>query len=111
MAARRSAILIVMVAAAQKAARGLIRDFGEVEQLQVSRKGPADFVSTADLRAERTIRAELERARPGYASLWGERAGAPGAGKPSGGENRWIVAPLDGPPTFSTACRISPSRS
>jgi myo-inositol-1(or 4)-monophosphatase len=54
-----------MANAALKAARGLIRDFGEVEQLQVSIKGPGDFVSTADLRAERTLRNELSRARPG----------------------------------------------
>ena len=59
----RSAVLNVMANAALKAARGLIRDFGEVEQLQVSIKGPGDFVSTADLRAERTIKTELSRAR------------------------------------------------
>src|SRR5205085_796878 len=53
-----------MAAAALKAARGLNRDFGEVEQLQVSVKGPGEFVSTADLRAERTLKAELGRARP-----------------------------------------------
>ncbi len=58
-----------------KAARGLIRDFGEVEQLQVSVKGPGDFVSTADLKAERTLKTELNRARPGYGLLF-EESGA-----------------------------------
>jgi len=57
----RSPVINVMANAALKAARGLIRDFGEVEQLQVSIKGPGDFVSTADLRAERTLRNELSR--------------------------------------------------
>jgi len=68
----RSATINVMTAAALKAARGLIRDFGEVEQLQVSVKGPGDFVTTADLRAERLLRTELAKARPGYAMLMEE---------------------------------------
>ena len=75
----RSAILNVMVGAATKAARGLKRDFGEVENLQVSRKGPADFVSAADRRAEEIIRAELERARPGYGFLMEESGETRGA--------------------------------
>ena len=58
-----SPILTVMVAAARKAARKLVRDFGEVEQLQVSLKGPVDFVSKADIQAERTLREELSRRR------------------------------------------------
>ena len=91
----RSPLINVMVKAAEKAARGLVRDFGEVEQLQVSRKGPADFVSQADLRAERTIRAELERARPGYGFLMEESAVEPGDG-----QHRWIVDPLDGTTNF-----------
>ena len=62
--ALKSAVINVMEAAARKAARGLLHDFGEVEQLQVSRKGPADFVSTADFKAEKTLRRELEKARP-----------------------------------------------
>src|SRR5271166_1195454 len=77
----RSAILNVMANAALKAARGLIRDFGEVEQLQVSVKGPGEFVSTADLKAERILRAELTRARPGYALLL-EESGATGGSSP-----------------------------
>src|ERR1700683_4095370 len=85
-----------MSAAALKAARGLIRDFGEVEQLQVSIKGPSDFVSTADLKAERTIHAELEKARPGFGFLMEEG----GARVGSDGRHRWIVDPLDGTTNF-----------
>ena len=62
--AARTALFTVMDRAVRKAAKGLIRDFGEVEQLQVSVKGPADFVSTADLQAERILRTELAKARP-----------------------------------------------
>ena len=65
----RSALINVMTSAALKAARGMIRDFGEVEQLQVSVKGPGDFVTQADLKAEKTLRVELTRARPGYGFL------------------------------------------
>jgi myo-inositol-1(or 4)-monophosphatase len=92
----RSAILNVMVGAATKAARGLARDFNEVENLQVSRKGPADFVSAADHRAEEVIRAELERARPGYSFLMEESGAAEG----SDPQHRWIVDPLDGTTNF-----------
>jgi myo-inositol-1(or 4)-monophosphatase len=92
----RSPILNVMANAALKAARGLIRDFGEVEQLQVSVKGPGEFVSTADLRAERTLRAELTRARPGYGLLFEEG----GASEGSDTRHRWIVDPLDGTTNF-----------
>src|ERR671921_671275 len=67
--ASRSAIINVMARAAEKAARGLIRDFGEVEHLQVSRKGPADFVSTADTKAEQILKAELQKARPDFGFL------------------------------------------
>jgi myo-inositol-1(or 4)-monophosphatase len=92
----RSPVLNVMANAALKAARGLIRDFGEVEQLQVSVKGPGDFVSTADLKAERTLRTELTRARPGYGLLFEEAGAAPG----SDPRHRWIVDPLDGTTNF-----------
>jgi len=92
----RSPILNVMANAALKAARGLIRDFGEVEQLQVSVKGPGEFVSTADLRAERTLRTELTRARPGYGLLFEEG----GASAGSDTRHRWIVDPLDGTTNF-----------
>ncbi|MFN4091154.1 MAG: inositol monophosphatase family protein [Alphaproteobacteria bacterium] len=94
--ARQSPHIYVMVRAAQKAGRGLIRDFGEIERLQVSEKGPANFVSIADTRAERVIREELTRARPGFGLLMeesGETAGTePGV--------RWIVDPLDGTTNF-----------
>jgi myo-inositol-1(or 4)-monophosphatase len=92
----RSPTINVMAAAALKAARGLIRDFGEVEQLQVSIKGPGDFVSAADLKAERTLKAELSRARPGYGTLFEEG----GAGEGSDQRHRWIVDPLDGTTNF-----------
>ncbi|GAB0115129.1 inositol monophosphatase family protein [Acidisoma sp. C75] len=96
MAARLSAHLTIMANAAQKAAKQLLRDFSEVEQLQVSIKGPSDFVSQADMRAEASIKADLAKARPGYAFLM-EESGA------SGGENwtwRWVVDPLDGTTNF-----------
>jgi myo-inositol-1(or 4)-monophosphatase len=94
--AARSPVVNVMAGAALKAARALKRDFGEVEQLQVSVKGPGDFVSTADLRAERTLRAELLRARPGYGLLLEES----GASEGSDPHHRWIVDPLDGTTNF-----------
>ncbi|MBS1052975.1 inositol monophosphatase family protein [Gluconobacter kondonii] len=93
---RLSPHMAVMQGAAQKASRRLLRDFAEVEQLQVSIKGPGDFVSQADLHAETILREELSRARPGYAFLM-EESGA------SGGDNwtwRWIVDPLDGTTNF-----------
>ncbi|MFT8895809.1 MAG: inositol monophosphatase family protein [Acetobacter sp.] len=93
---RLSPVMTVMQAAAEKAAKRLLRDFNEVEQLQVSIKGPGDFVSQADLRAERTLKEELERTRPGYAFLM-EESGE------SGGDNwtwRWVVDPLDGTTNF-----------
>ena len=92
----RSPVINVMANAALKAARGLIRDFGEVEQLQVSVKGPSDFVSSADLRAERTLKTELQRARPGYGLLFEEGGAAEG----SDPHHRWIVDPLDGTTNF-----------
>ena len=94
--ARQTALINVMVAAAKKAGRGLIRDFGEVEQLQVSKKGPGDFVTQADLKAERTLRDELTRVRPGYGLLMEEAGETPGADT----SNRWIVDPLDGTSNF-----------
>jgi len=94
--ARLSPALNVVVAAAQKAGRRLLRDFGEVEQLQVSMKGPGDFVSQADMRAEETLRAELMRARPNFAFL-GEEQGESGN---ADWEWRWVVDPLDGTTNF-----------
>jgi myo-inositol-1(or 4)-monophosphatase len=92
----RSALLNVMVAAARKAARGLKRDFGEIEHLQVSLKGPANFVSAADRRAEDTLRAELAKARPGYGFLGEEGGRQEGSDK----THCWIVDPLDGTTNF-----------
>lgn len=94
--AGRSPLINVMTQAAQKAGRALIRDFGEVEQLQVSRKGPADFVSNADRRAEEIIYGELSKARPAYGFLMEERGAVDG----SDTSNRWIVDPLDGTTNF-----------
>jgi myo-inositol-1(or 4)-monophosphatase len=81
-----------MIAAARKAARALARDFGEVENLQVSRKGPSDFVTAADIKAEKTIFEELSKARPGYSFLMEERGAVEGSDK----THRWIIDPLDG---------------
>ncbi len=92
----RPAIINVMDKAARKAGRALNRDFGEVEQLQVSRKGAADFVSSADLKAERTLREELQHARPDFGFL-GEEGGESGK---AGATSRWIVDPLDGTTNF-----------
>ena len=86
----------VMIGAARKAGRSLARDFGEVEHLQVSVKGPANFVTAADLRAEEIIFAELSKARPGYGFLMEERGEVKGAD----GTHRWIVDPLDGTTNF-----------
>ncbi len=92
----RSALLNVMVQAAVKAGKSLSRDFGEVQNLQVSVKGPSDFVSQADLKAEKIVRDELMKARPTYGFLGeegGEEIGTDGA-------HRWIVDPLDGTTNF-----------
>src|SRR6202171_6437674 len=91
-----SALLNVMIAAARKAARALKRDFGELEKLQVSLKGPANFVTAADRRAEETLYAELSKARPGYSFLGEEGGKREGADK----SHTWIVDPLDGTTNF-----------
>ncbi len=92
----RTALLNVMVNAVLKAGRGLARDFGEVENLQVSLKGPGDFVSAADRRSEETLIAELTKARPGYSFL-AEESGTTGG---SDNVHRWIIDPLDGTTNF-----------
>jgi myo-inositol-1(or 4)-monophosphatase len=91
-----SPLLNVMIAAARKTARALKRDFGELEKLQVSLKGPANFVSSADRRAEETLYQELGKARPGYGFLGEEGGEREGADK----SHRWIVDPLDGTTNF-----------
>ena len=104
----QSALLNVMTAAARKAARSLKRDFGEVEKLQVSLKGPANFVTAADKRAEEILYAELTKARPGYGFLGEEGGRARG--------HRYDATPgssirSTAPPTSCTAFRTSRSRS
>jgi len=93
---RRSAHMNVMVDAAEKAGRSLIRDFGEIENLQVSKKGPGNFVTAADHKSEKLIRELLTKARPKYGFLMEE------AGEIKGEDagNRWIVDPLDGTMNF-----------
>jgi myo-inositol-1(or 4)-monophosphatase len=92
----RSALINVMVRAAQKAGRALIRDFGEVEQLQVSKKGPRDFVSNADTKSEQILFEELSKARADFGFLMEERGEIKGLGE----RFRWIVDPLDGTTNF-----------
>ncbi len=92
----RSPLMTVMVDAVMKAARGLRRDFGEIENLQVSRKGPADFVTIADQRAEKTLREALQKARPDYGLVM-EEGGVVEGRDPS---HRWHIDPLDGTLNF-----------
>lgn len=87
----RSALLNVMVNAVSKAGRSLTRDFGEIENLQISLKGPGDFVSQADLKAEKVLRDSLNKDRPGYSFLMEE-----GGEIETGSTHRWIIDPLDG---------------
>ena len=96
MALRLSPHMTVMQNACQRAAKRLLRDFAEVEQLQVSVKGPGDFVSQADIRAEQMIREDLNKARPGYAFLM-EESGSEGADNWAW---RWVIDPLDGTTNF-----------
>ncbi len=91
-----SPALNVMVAAARKAGRGLIRDFGELENLQVSLKGPGDFVSSADKRTEAQLIDELTKARPGYGFLCEETGKYEGTDK----THRFIIDPIDGTTNF-----------
>lgn len=91
-----SANLNLMIKAARRAGRSLVKDFREVENLQVSSKGPGDFVSKADREAERIIKEELMGARPTYGWL-GEETGGDAGQDPT---RRWIVDPLDGTTNF-----------
>ena len=94
--ATASALLQVMMDAVRKAGRGLRRDFGEVGELQVSKKGPGDFVTAADIKAEQTLFELLAKARPGYSFLGEERGMIEGTDK----THTWIVDPLDGTTNF-----------
>ena len=91
-----SAVINVMVKAARRAGRNLKRDLGEVEHLQVSLKGPANFVSLADKRAEEMLYSDLAKARPGYGFIGEEGGNREGADK----THTWIVDPLDGTTNF-----------
>ncbi len=91
-----SPLVTVMMAAARKGARVLSRDFGEVENLQVSRKGPADFVTAADRMCEEKIHESLRHDRPGYGYLLEERGEVQGSDK----THRFIIDPLDGTTNF-----------
>jgi myo-inositol-1(or 4)-monophosphatase len=94
-----SALLQVMMDAVRKTARPMLRDFGEVSQLQVSRKGPGDFVTAADIKAEDTLYELLMKARPGYGFLGEERGMIEGTDK----SHTWIVDPIDGTTNFMHA--------
>jgi len=91
-----SANLNIMIKAAEKASRALIRDFGEIEKLQVSIKGPTDFVSNADLKAEKIIIEELNKARPYYSIISEEDGSKENKDK----NNTWIIDPIDGTTNF-----------
>ncbi len=93
---RPSPTVSIMIDAARAAGRRLVRDFGEVENLQVSRKGPSDFVSAADMKAEKIVREFLEKKRPGYGFLLEEGGVVEGTDK----SHRFIIDPLDGTLNF-----------
>ncbi|WP_205666196.1 inositol monophosphatase family protein [Aquabacter cavernae] len=92
----RTPLMTVMVQAVRKAGRALVRDFGEVENLQVSAKGPANFVSAADRKAEEILFTELSKARPGFSFLMEERGRVEGTDV----SNEWVIDPLDGTTNF-----------
>ena len=91
-----SANLNVMIKAAEKASKVLIRDFGEIENLQVSKKGPSDFVTNSDLRAEKIIIEELKKAKPYYSLISEEKGLEISRDK----DNLWIIDPIDGTVNF-----------
>jgi len=91
-----SANLNIMIKAAEKSSRALIRDFGEIEKLQVLIKGPTDFVSNADLKAEKIIIEELKKARPNYSIISEEDGSEINKDK----KNTWIIDPIDGTTNF-----------
>lgn len=92
----RTPILNVMVNAAEKASRTIKRDFGEVENLQVSRKGTSDFVTAADTRTEKVLQYELSKARPGFGFIM-EESGVTAGDDPN---RNWIIDPIDGTTNF-----------
>ncbi len=92
-----SANLNVMIKASEKASKIIIRDFGEIENLQVSRKGPTDFVTNSDIKVEKVIIDELKKARPNYSLISEEK----GIETNKDSNNTWIVDPIDGTINFS----------
>jgi myo-inositol-1(or 4)-monophosphatase len=97
-----SPVLTVMINAVRKAARGVQRDYGEVSSLQVSQKGPGDFVTNSDKKAESVLRAELAKARPTYGILGEEEGSTPGQDP----DHRFIIDPIDGTSNFMHALPI-----
>jgi len=91
-----SSNLNIMIKAAEKASKVLIRDFGEIENLQVSKKGPSDFVTNSDLKVEKIIIQELEKAKPNYSLISEEKGLKISKDK----DNTWIVDPIDGTVNF-----------
>ena len=91
-----SANLNIMIKASEKASKILIRDFGEIEKLQISKKGPKDFVTNADIKAEKIIIEELKKARPNYSIISEEN----GIEKNKDKSNTWIIDPIDGTINF-----------
>jgi len=91
-----SANLNLMIKASERASKILIRDFGEIEKLQVSKKGPKDFVTNSDLRTEKILIEELKKARPTYSIITEESGVIPGKDK----DNTWIIDPIDGTINF-----------
>ncbi len=92
-----SANLNVMIKASEKASKIIIRDFGEIENLQVSKKGPIDFVTNSDIKAEKIIIDELKKARPNYSLISEEK----GIETNKDSNNTWIIDPIDGTINFS----------
>ena len=91
-----SPMITVITAAVRKAARGIVRDFGEVDKLQISKKGVADFVTNADVRTDKILIEELQRARPKFGFLTEESGLIPG-----GDDNlRFVIDPIDGTTNF-----------
>jgi myo-inositol-1(or 4)-monophosphatase len=91
-----SANLNIMIKASEKASKVLIRDFGEIEKLQVSKKGPTDFVTNADIKVEKIIIEELKKARPNYSIISEEN----GIENNKDKDNTWIIDPIDGTINF-----------
>ena len=88
--------LNIMIKASEKASKVLIRDFGEIEKLQVSKKGPSDFVTNSDLKTEKIIIEELKKAKPNYSIISEEN----GEEKNKDKDNTWIIDPIDGTINF-----------